>query len=244
MSHKEKTTSTYSTSKNTTKQKSLVIPREPGKWKKFCILSASAAELFSQYVCMTSNSLDIVAQFIHPDEESIHKILEEEYTQGSSFRVLVSGTINQTDNKGYQSEVPITISITSSTVEMLNSKECRGKPYIALKLGSPGHVALALYDAHHNIIEIFDSSGSSSNTIWSAMIKQVFPNKINIVFVNDQFLQKEDKYCQTYIYWYVYQRVLVGEPRYRVVQELQRMSPGERFMLMNQFWNFLIYTII
>lgn len=101
-------------------------------------------------------------------------------------------------------------------------------------------------DIKQKRLEIFDASGETGHTHLQTLmvekLKEWGLNKIpslDVKFVNKQYLQKEDRYCQTYIYWYIYQRVLVGEPWYRVVQTLQQATPMQRFQTMTNFWHYL-----
>jgi hypothetical protein len=118
-----------------------------------------------------------------------------------------------------------------------------------LTIGTPGHVAVALWQPKERYAEVFDSSGEHEDTIHQKhILEDVLPGGTRIHFVNDQFLQQEDVYCQTWIWYYALNRLLPSESKTRyastakaIVRRLQLMSPKERFHEIQTFWTKLLY---
>ena len=149
-------------------------------------------------------------------------------------------------------EIITKYSINNNIIALLNSKDCKHL-FKAIKIVTNGHISIALYDVSKNSIELFDSGGSSKNSIHTrkqqTVLNYIFkyvilPSKTkpSIQLVNLQNLQISDNFCQTYIYYYIYQRTLVDEPAHRIVAELQKLTSLERFNLMSKFWFFITHS--
>lgn len=141
---------------------------------------------------------------------------------------------------------PFTFSVNPGAYALVQGTlepDCKKKRFRAFKLGSPYHVAVALWDVPNKTIEVFDASGINSKSYQDFSLLELFRNSLKdltIKFVNDQFLQQEDQHCQTWIYYYVYQRALANREVNDIVGELQKMTPTQRFYLINQFWHYLV----
>ena len=109
------------------------------------------------------------------------------------------------------------------------------KTICAFKIDKPGHVSVALWVLKTNTLEIFDPSGKTSDApVQWDLLYMLFKDtlkKMRVVYVNKDYLQQEDKMCQTWIYYYLYQRALVGEPPHRIVEYLHKVHPKQRFQL-------------
>lgn len=212
-----------------------------------CVTSAAAAEMFAPQVCMTSDGIDTEARFVelalpYNYSELINKSLgsmakeTEFFNRGSQFT-------HHTQNDG-----AVIISISEAAQQLTSEKgmdeTCKSKPFRAFKLGTPGHVSLALLDVEQSVVEIFDvGAGAKSSVLHLKVIQQLFkpyPYSIRINILNDTFLQKEDQHCQTWIYYFIWKRIVGDSSGSKIVEELQGMTAMERFQLINEFWHFLV----
>jgi hypothetical protein len=108
-------------------------------------------------------------------------------------------------------------------------------------------MAIGLWDTKKNSIEVFDASGETQHTPQQSMMidglfKTANLKPPSVTFVNKISLQddKYDKFCQTYTYYFVYQRALADEPAHRIVASLHAMSADERFHLMHNVFTTLL----
>ena len=141
-------------------------------------LSASAQELFSSVCCLTAEPVDI-----------------HSWTIGDNLELF--------QYRVYPSAVRL----------VKSSKDICDHSFRAFKLNHWGkHYAIALWDIERDVVEIFDSLGSSREKDYTTqqliMIKKLFLHTgemiPKIIFVNNKNLQQQDKFCQTYIYYYLY----------------------------------------
>lgn len=214
------------------------------------IQAVSAQELFSSVCCLTSDQYDLFAQYIkigkytndlHGDIKFELDFIKEDMLHETTLEKL---NIIQNDPSADYKRSGFIYGANPNIISLIQSN-CR-HDFKAIKIHTPGHLSIALWDIKKNTIEIFDPNGSSRNLTAGLQynsMKYLFENaKIKlplIKFVNSNSLQLDanDKWCQTYIYYYLYQRLLVNEPIYRIILALHKMTRAERFLLMSQFWS-------
>lgn len=219
------------------------------------------------------------------------KILEgiacmgEDPQASTSMGFLIESEKGQWDKeKNYGFLLPNKAFLTFSKRLIDNAKSCT-KDVFVFTLKTYGHIAIAILFRSLNTIEIFDSSGATSNdksytyafTIFFGIldkktcsaiteknitcrnianmgtlacnipshVKQtktmLQPRKISYEFVNPESLQiSSDQYCQTYIYFYAYQRLIHKKKAKDIVQGLREMFPADRVLLMASFGEYLI----
>ena len=86
--------------------------------------------------------------------------------------------------------------------------------YRAFKLGTPGHIAIALWNTETDWLEVFDPSGISTDTVLQQkLVEQLWPSELTrpkVAYVNTISLQTDphDKFCATWIYIYLDLRVI------------------------------------
>ncbi len=120
---------------------------------------------------------------------------------------------------------------------------CPQHQYKAILIGTPNHVSIALVDYEKKVIEIFDSSGK--HDFYSRIIiaiEKLFPKDYLVIYVNENFLQQEDALCQTWIFYYLYNRLSLKKTSAKIVRSLRKMTPMQRFDEIMQFWYFMMQS--
>jgi len=135
----------------------------------------------------------------------------------------------------------------------------RGKRFVIVKVGLPGHYSLALIDRKKKRIEYFDSCGNHPDTTFYSghrkrykrtcvtkitktyheyeinILKQVLDKfcidpdtgkSFEFILVNDRYLQKNknDLYCQTWIYYYLYKRLIEKKSIIEIIENLYELD--------------------
>jgi hypothetical protein len=138
--------------------------------------------------------------------------------------------------------------ITQQLISPQGDQQCKqNHPDVRiLTLKTEGHVAIALWFVDKGKVEVFDASGMRSShhlqqTMLEDFIPPRYPGPIQIDFVNDQYLQKEDTACQTWIWYYVWKRLMDGQSSCRIVHYLQSLTGKQRLTEIGNFWNNLLY---
>jgi hypothetical protein len=118
-----------------------------------------------------------------------------------------------------------------------------GVRYRIIPVDVPKHVAILLWDTEKRRVELFDSGGVSQleERDWVDIVPFLFPIGTTLVVANRENLQEAagDIYCQTWVWYYVYHRVL-GERAGHLVRRLQALSSARRMQEIQLFWNFLL----
>lgn len=221
--------------------------RRPDDFPAMCVAASSAAELFAPYVCLSSHEFDATvftlsdAQKMLYPEETLGEIKEIEMwdveNKGDRIQFLNTST-KTTDGE-------LVVRWKPSTENA--AQECKHR-FQAFKIGEAAHIVIWLFDRKRFTMEIFDSAGEKMKRRFVHKVLDIIFGKDkprpSWRFVNNRQLQEDptDIYCQTYIYYYLYQRLLVGEPAYRILQNLQKMDPKERINHVQQFWRYLIHS--
>jgi hypothetical protein len=234
-------------------QRVRLLVRHPYTWTPQCVAAASAAELFAPYVCLSTHAIDARiftlsdVQDVSPEtpkSEIKNSEIENAKEHGENIQFM---SASATRNDGGQLVMRWQPSI-------VDRSDCRHR-FQAFKIAETGHITIWLFDRKRFTMEIFDSAGSPMRRRFIRKIMDLLFGKEarhpkaqqpkvrhpTWRYVNQQQLQIDsaDNYCQTYIYYYLYQRLLVGEPAYRIVTQLQKMSQKERIIRMQQFWTYL-----
>jgi hypothetical protein len=112
-----------------------------------------------------------------------------------------------------------------------------------------GHVVMAIYNQILNEVEVFDSGGDRDCALYQNIIRKVFLGtdvKPRIVCGNPYDLQKENtdngvenNFCQTFIYWFLYQKAVLKRKTKAIVKELKKKSVDSRFQLMQSFGQYI-----
>jgi len=225
-------------------QRSRLSARRPGKDDAFFISSVAAQELFKSMVLMTTNSCD-AAFAVNDDPEKPWKPTEKIAAMRSNYS---KKGVDKHDQTFFQSSMSrtgkqILFMLTNSAVELVENKT---KPFRAFRFCLSNHVVVGLWDVKKNVLEMFDSGGAPKQyaKIYFSMVDLLFRNVSNkprykVVNTIDLQTDKSDKFCQTWIYYYIYQRVLVGEPAHRIITKLAKMSGKERLTEILAFWNYI-----
>jgi hypothetical protein len=130
-------------------------------------------------------------------------------------------------------------------LDLLNST----LPFVAWKISIENHVFIMLWNRPRNQIEIFDSGGlSARGSSWNrlqSVVNLLFPNRAKrpaIRIVNHRNLQQDtaDTHCQTWIFYYLYQRVILGKTAREIIDEIVRISRKDRTTLITKFWHRLM----
>lgn len=232
-------------------KRSYTVPREdpfavtPNKrdfeWHEFvyhpslnCFMSPLQFKDIVPELCM---SFDMVDLYILENDQ------KEEFTFGEAtgkFQVPMD-------------EKAGTFVFTQTALSMLGNEFCfpTMKRYRCFRYGTPEHIAVLLWDIEQQRLEFFDSGGTQTTESIFPILKffRAVPQAPRFVNVNArtnlQQQEKEthdkDEYCQTYIYYFLYQRVRRGLSADQIITGLERMSPANRITLMRQFNDFLLY---
>lgn len=112
-----------------------------------------------------------------------------------------------------------------------------------------GHVVIAIYNQNLNEVEVFDSGGDRYCALYQNIIRKVFLGtnvRPKIVCANPYDLQKkktdnglENNFCQTFIYWFLYNKAVLKRKTKAIVEELKKKSTDARFQLMQSFGQYI-----
>lgn len=226
----------------------LLVRTNPWDETPRCILGAAAANFFKEYVCMTSEPRDggiynFTSFFQKYKKPVIRQLIHDEMKEAKQRGDLLS----------YHNLLPGEEYVEAFwTRAAILLKQCPGgQPFVAWKVSVRNHATLWLWDRRRKMIEVFDSAGFDNpyyeRRHINVLIGMLFPEKkerpsIRRINRIDIQADKKDQYCQTYIYYYLYQRVMVGEPHHRIVQHLHNLSPAQRLSLIQTFWDFIIHS--
>lgn len=203
--------------------------QHPNQWRSVCVTAIQAHDIFPT-VCMSFDLFDLYRR-----EENVALSLTGET---GSFHITTGSADEETE-----------VFFTKTAVNMLEQTEsfCHNKKYIAFRFGSPGHIAILLWDLTANVAEFFDPS-STTNTKdtypWLTFFRTVrHPPRFKNVNAFNQFQSEneDDKYCQTYIYYYLYERVIHQQTPDAIMTYLKTIGAKNRIALMRQFAEFMLY---
>lgn len=227
-----------------TQQSTRFSGRRPGFPMQSCLTSVAAARLFSGSVCMSSNAVDL-------------SLLVDETPKMARWRnegILFYQSPFSKANAAFSvpTDEPRSIFITEAAVKLRTGEFCqeRKQPYRAFKLATIGHISIALWDLENKIIEVFDPSGSGGSNyhtlFQNQLLRELFwknpgPPFEKIRFTNLANLQEErsDNFCQTWIYWYLYERIINKKSPKETLESAQKLHPKERLTMIASFWHFL-----
>lgn len=131
---------------------------------------------------------------------------------------------------------------TDLLLDDLGAFYCVNNPIRIFRIFMPGHIAIALWNSDNNTIEYFDSSGETYVTQFiMKLLKKLFP-AAEIYDVNSTGLQEEDTACQTWIWYYTWQRLVMKRSSRAIVRELKELSSKERLTLIQGFLHNLLYA--
>jgi hypothetical protein len=235
--------------------------RRSGDLLPFCISSVAAANVLNGYVCMTTDTIDADVAAInltHVAQAAIAKgkdlaSAREDMLEGLERAGEANAKKYGTSEYGVSAWLSTDMTqgmvwlISNTAQAMTDAKQGCNAQFRAFKLGTPGHVAIALWNVPWGIIEVFDPSGSSSSNVDTArqerLLKLLWGSVPlpKIVFVNDRNLQdKADKFCQTWIFYYADQRARLKRPAQEIIGRLHKLSADQRFELIATYWHTLI----
>ena len=118
--------------------------------------------------------------------------------------------------------------------------------YRAFKLGTPGHIAIALWNTETDWLEVFDPSGISTDTVLQQkLVEQLWPSELTrpkVSYVNTISLQTDphDKFCATWIYIYLDLRVIQQKTVKQTLAFLHSLNLNQRFTMAASYWDTLI----
>jgi hypothetical protein len=214
--------------------------RNPGLPMQLCLASSAAADLFRGRVCMTSDAVD--ASYAESETPQMSQWKSE-------FNLHFKAPFSRAQIATSQS-LPYSMFITDSAIKIRNGEFCGKEPFRAFKLSTSAHVAIALWDMSDGALEVFDASGSdpeSKRTIFQqSLLRTLFskhpgPKPTRVKFVNTEQLQeREAMYCQTWIYWYLYERAINQKSAAQTLQLAQKLHPQQRADMIRSFWHFLL----
>lgn len=129
------------------------------------------------------------------------------------------------------------------------------KPWVLIKIIQPGHITVALINRKSKTIEWFDPSGQykrdprtqeTEYSMWVYNLELLFDNMLpgyKFIVVNKAQTHQShefDLYCQTWIYWYVFMRLVAGHNRRQIMQALQQDTPAQRVERIRNFAEFAL----
>jgi hypothetical protein len=122
------------------------------------------------------------------------------------------------------------------------------------RIHTEGHLFVAVWFPKDLTVEIFDSLGMETPEQFERIKKYTsfFQERFKeekiqqIINVNSKNIQAcntlsktEDKFCQTWSLWYLYERLALGKSPKQITDALYRLSPNQRFDLILSFFHFL-----
>jgi hypothetical protein len=219
-----------------------------------CLTSVAAARLFFPLVCMSSNAVDLSLLKGGETPTMTQWKNEAVLTIGAPFSIPNVDIFNS-------KSTPFSMFFTDAAIRIRTGQFCQisasaadGKTtqprWRAFKLATTGHVAIALWDLSDGILEVFDSGGSAHDNVHTQqqeqLIRHLFtkypgPPFSKLRFTNFSSLQTDasDRFCQTWIYWYLYERVINKHLPEDVIQLAKKLTKEERLNTITNFWHFL-----
>lgn len=226
------------------KQPTRFSGRKPGYPMQLCLTSVAAARLFSDSICMSSNAVDM--NWVEDETPKIAQWRNE----ANLFHISPFSTANATFAP--LTEKPRSTFITEAAVKIRTGEFCqdRKQPFRAWKIGTNRHVAVALWDPESKIVEVFDPAGSARDNkitiIQEKLIRSLFTNHPGppfdkMIFTNRYNLQElpSDRFCQTWIYWYLYERIIRKKSIKETLESAHKLHPELRQTMIASFWHFL-----
>jgi len=131
------------------------------------------------------------------------------------------------------------ISMMDSVAKILATPEkfcSQEQKYSAITINTHRATHMMIAFIHKNQVELFDPSGER---LKFSVEEKLFPNK-NVFYVNDFHLQEDDRLCQTWIYYFLYCRLVEKEKSFNFVQRMLMLYPRNRFHLIMAFGYFLL----
>jgi hypothetical protein len=130
--------------------------------------------------------------------------------------------------------------VNSAAVELVRKADADPtRPWCALRIKIPSHIAVALWVRDTNLVELFDSSGYHNlvTRLQIRLVKEIFMRAglepPNVVITNMTDLQsKHDSLCFYYTYHFIRRRTKDRIIAPQIVQELVDMKPEDRFYKM------------
>ena len=209
----------------------------PGLTPAMCVNLFQFQDIVPE-ICLSNDFADL-----NVDAEK-HTVIEP-YSRTGQFKL----SMHEFDSSGIGSLKEKPIEYTETAVRMLDAGYCAKKRYIAFKIREKLHILIALWDLKENVLELFDTSyrhySDDRGVIPQAVLKFFRPVEDPPVFVivnKTEDLQAgnpKDIYCQTYIYYYLYERVKRKRDGTEIVTNLGKLKPEQRVLLMQRFNEFL-----
>ena len=213
--------------------------RHPNFPMQLCITAAGAAALFKGRVCMSSNPVD--ANF---SEGKTPQVAQNRSAAQLHFNAPFSKAKITTSQ-----QYPFSTFITDAAANIRMGSSCENEPFRAFKLATTGHISIALWDVKSNSLEIFDPYGDDLRYVpfQESLVRTLFskypgPKPDRVTFVNKTNLQAQDPsdiYCQTWIYWYLYERTVNGKSAKETLQTAYKLHPLQRTDMIRSFWHFI-----
>lgn len=149
-------------------------------------------------------------------------------------RIIPNLEINNGDDMYYENkEIKLTnISILNRLYQITNR-------YIALMVGQDGHVSIILIDNDNETIEYFDTVNDSfKEHALNDVIDFYFPSYRFKVVNNGTDIQESnyDVYCQTWIFYYIYQRLYNNKTSDEIMEKLKLTNSEERVDIIRDFF--------
>lgn len=246
----------YFGSKDETKNFSIEIPSQT-----FCVLpnlAAGARDILRGAgigVCMADSPFSdididrfvVVAPTLEKAEVLAKKLVEKMWQdQGSLYafgakthtRISVKALLRVAE--GWQALV---VTTSEWATAMLAGGFCDDTKLVRiLKITTPGHIAVVLWWPETNKAELFDSGGRHSRLyIVVDVLTKRLPPGTEIEVVNEVSLQtKEDRSCQTWIWYYLLERLVRRRSAREILLELHGMSVQERYDVVRRMWDHLL----
>lgn len=104
--------------------------------------------------------------------------------------------------------------------------KARGTRYEAYTIEEPGHVSVCLVDRRQCLVEFFDTAWSASTRDIVSGLRWHFPG-CWVVPVNRgaEIQQGPDVFCQTWIFYYLYRRLVCGQAADQVIRDIADLPP-------------------
>jgi len=169
-----------------------------------------------------------------------HKLIETDVNLYIShyikrIRDLVpSLTINDGDDIFYFTQMEVT------NISLLKQLDSIKTPYIALMIGYFDHISIMLVDKYYKCIEYFDTSYKQK---YRNQLKEIcdiyFPDYLFICVNDNLYIQKSyyDVYCQTWIFYYLYQRLYKCISHRIIMDTLNMVNDNERVDIIRNFFH-------
>jgi len=159
--------------------------------------------------------------------------------------------------------------ILGKSFDLVTSCLDDNKENILIKIRIPGHVVIILWNINDNTMELFDpSAGEETMELIEEIMTIIFNGGVflhNVLVFDDSLgyspqkrydlendpliirvtnkniqILPEDLYCQTWIYYYIYMRLVKGISYKEIIKYLEDIPVEKRLEMIEEFWNFLI----